>query len=111
MLSTTVVHVCLRCGSEKIRKNGHADNGAQRAKCLDCGRTFILQPKGARYDQKFKDQVTAAYQDRMSIRGITRTFGVCYKTVIRWVGEKSGAASRLRGHTPARQKRGHARTR
>ena len=24
----------------------------------------------------------------MSIRGITRTFGVCYKTVLRWVGKK-----------------------
>ena len=98
MLSTTIVHVCLRCSSEKIRKNGHADNGAQRARCLECGSTFVLQPKGARYDQKFKDQVVAAYQDRMSIRGITRTFGVCYKTVLRWVGEKSGATARLRGH-------------
>ena len=29
--------------------------------------------------------------DRMSIRGITRTFGVCYQTVIRWVGEKKEA--------------------
>ncbi len=98
MLSTTIVHVCLRCSSKKIRKNGHADNGAQRAKRLECESTFILQPKGARYDQKFKDQVVAAYQDRMSIRGITRTFGVCYKTVLRWVGEKSGATARLRGH-------------
>ncbi len=35
MLFTTVVHVCLRCGSEKIRKNGHADNGAQCAKSGD----------------------------------------------------------------------------
>lgn len=102
MLSTTIVHVCLRCSSEKIRKNGHADNGAQRAKCLECGSTFILQPKGARYDQKFKDQVVAAYQDRMSIRGVTRAFGVCYKTVIRWVGEKSSLPARLRGHAPAR---------
>ena len=102
MLSTTIVHVCLRCGSEKIRKNGHAENGDQRARCLTCGRTFVLQPQGARYDQKFKDQVVAAYQDRMSIRGITRTFGVCYQTVVRWVGEKSGAAARLRGHAPAR---------
>ena len=102
MLSTTIVHVCLRCRSDKIRKNGHADNGGQRAKCLECGSTFILQPKGARYAQKFKDQVTAAYQDRMSIRGITRTFGVCYKTVIRWVGEKSGKPACLRGHAAAR---------
>ena len=111
MLSTTIIHVCLRCGSERIRKNGHADTGAQRAKCLECGRTFILQPKGARYDQPFKDQVTSAYLDRMSIRGITRTFGVCYKTVMRWVGEKSGGAARLRGHAPAQPERRRARTR
>lgn len=55
MLSTTIVHVCPRCRNEKIRKNSHADNGAQRAKCLECEGTSILQPKGARYDQKFKD--------------------------------------------------------
>lgn len=102
MLSTTIVHVCARCGSEKIRKNGHAENGDQRAKYLAGGRTFVLQPQGERYDQKFKDQVVAAYQDRISIRGITRTFGVCYKTVSRWVGEKSRTTPRLRGHAPAR---------
>ena len=61
----------------------------QRAKCADCQRTFTLSPKGPRYDQKFKDQVVTAYQDRMSIRGITRTFGVCYQTVLVWVGEKA----------------------
>src|ERR1700712_5142461 len=105
MLSTTIVHVCARCGSEQIRKNGHAENGGQRAKCLDCERTFILQPKGARYDQKFKDQVVAAYQDRMSLRGIKRTFGVCYQTVLRWVGEKSPITPGLRGHPLAQQKR------
>ena len=102
MLSTTIVHVCARCGSERIRKNGHACNGAQRAKCLDCERTFILQPRGARYAEPFKAQVLAAYQDRMSIRGIQRTFGVCYKTVMRWLGEKSGSSPSLRGHAAAR---------
>ena len=102
MLSTTIVHACRRCGSESIRRTGGAENGDQRAKCLDCERTFVLQPQGERYNEKFKDQVVAAYQDRLSIRGITRTFGVCYKTVIRWVGEKSGATPGLRGHAPAR---------
>lgn len=63
-----------------------AENGDQRAKCLACGRTFVLEPQGARYDERFKAQVVAAYQDRMSIRGITRTFGVCQETVVRWVG-------------------------
>ena len=102
MLSTTIVHVCARCGSEKIRKNGHANNGAQRARCLECERTFILQPKGARYDAPFKEAVLAACQDRMSLRGIQRTFGVCDKTVVRWLGEKNRGACRLPGHAPAR---------
>ena len=47
--------------------------------------------QSARYDQRFKDQVVSAYQDRMSIRGISRTFGVCYQTVMRWVGKKAGS--------------------
>ena len=91
MLSTTIVHVCARCGSERLRKNGHAENCNQRAKCLDCERTFVLQPQDARYDQRFKDKVVAAYQDCMSIRGIIRTFGVCYEMVMRWAGEKAAS--------------------
>ena len=110
MLSKTIVHVCARCGSEKIRKNGHAINGAQRAKCLDCERTFILEPAGPRYDQSFKEQVLAAYQDRMSTRAIRRTFGVCHQTLMRWVGEKSGSSARLRGHALAQPTRRRART-
>ena len=73
-----------------MQKNGHTEQGAQRVRCLDCQRTFTLSPKGPRYDQKFKDQVAAACQDRMSIRGSTRTCGVCHQTVMAWVGEKSG---------------------
>ena len=88
ILSTTIVHVCAHCGSERTRKNGHASNGAQRAKCLECERTFILEPVGPRYDLAFKDQVLAACQDRLSLRGIQRTFGVCYQTVMAWLGEK-----------------------
>ena len=105
MLSTTIVHVCARCGSERIRKNGHASNGAQRAKCLDCERTFILQPVGPRYEQPFKDQVLSAYQDRMSTRGIKRTFGVCYKTLMRWLGQKNGGSACLHGHALAERRR------
>ena len=105
MLSTTIVHTCRRCGSERLRKNGHAINGAQRAKCLECERTFILEPAGPRYDRAFKEQVLAAYQDRMSTRGIRRTFGVCYKTLLRWLGEKNGGSARFHGHAAAQRGR------
>ena len=98
MLSTTVVHACPHCGSEHLQKNGHTVRGAQRARCVPCARTFTLSPQGPRYDQKFKAQVVAAYEDRMSTRGIKRTFGVCYQTLMRWVGEKNPGFARVRRH-------------
>jgi len=110
MLSRTIIHTCRRCGSERIRKNGHANNGAQRAKCLECGRTFHLEPKGPRHSEQVKAQVLAAYQDRMSTRGIRRTFGVCYQTLMKWVGEKNQEPARVRGHAFARWERRCART-
>ena len=94
-LSTTIIHQCRQCGSERIRKNGQANNGAQRAQCLACGRAFHLEPKGPRYDQKFKAPVVAAYQDRMSTRGIRRTFGVCCQTLRVWVGEQNQEPARV----------------
>ena len=111
MLSTTLTHACRHCGGERLQKNGRTQRGAQRALCLDCQRTFTLSPKGPRYDQPFKEQVVAAYQDRMSTRGVRRTFGVCYQTLMVWVGEKSGRSPGVRGHALARPKRRRVGTR
>ena len=111
MISTTVVHVCPHCGGERLQKNGHTQRGARRALCVECRRTFTLSPKGPQHSEKFKDQVLAAYQDRMSLRGIHRTFGVCYASVMRWLGGKNGATPGVRGHALAQPGRGCARTR
>ena len=74
------------------------------AKCLECGRTFHLEPKGPRYSEQTKDQVLAAYQDRMSTRGIQRTFGVCYQTLMAWVGKKNQEPARTGRHAFAESK-------
>ncbi len=111
MPSTTVTSTCRHCGGERLQKNGHTQRGAQRALCLDCQRTFTLALKGPRYDQPFKTQVVAAYQDRMSTRAIRRTFGVCYQTLMVWVGEKTGRPAAVGGHAPARPKRRRVGTR
>ena len=111
MLSTTVVHVCPHCGGARLQKNGRTQRGAQRALCVDCRRTFTLSPKGPRYSQKFKDQVLAAYQDRMSTRGIKRTFGICYQTLMVWTGGKNPGPARLGRHALAQPERRRARTR
>ena len=77
MLSTTLAHRCPHCAGERLYKNGRTTvRGAQRAKCKDCQCTFTLAPKGSRHSATLKVQVLAAYQDRMSLRGIQRTFGV-----------------------------------
>ena len=87
MFSTTVIPVCPYCQGERLYKKGHTVRGAQRAKCKDCQRTFTLSPKGPRYNAAFKEQVLSAYQDRLSLRGIQRTFGVCYTAVMQRLGE------------------------
>ena len=71
MLSTTIVDVCARCGREKIRQNGHANNGAPRARCLEGEHTFILQPKGARYDASL--QGTSAQSAYQNVSGMPST--------------------------------------
>ena len=105
MLLTTVVPACRHCGSERLKKNGHTVRGAQRAKCLECGRTFTLSPKGPRYSEETKAQVLAAYQNRMGTRGIRRTFGVCYQTLMKWVEEKNRGSARVRGPAFVRSER------
>ena len=73
MLSTTIVHVCARCGSDSIRKNGHAENGDQRAKCLACGRTFILQPKEGllHHSDRGCQDASEAYREHLAAWNVT----------------------------------------
>ncbi len=110
MRSTALVHRCPHCQGERLSKDGHTVRGAQRAKCKDCQRTFTLAPKGPRHSPALKKQVLRAYQDRMSLRGIHRTFGVCYQTVMKWLGEKSRAASGVQRHAATSAKGRRART-
>ena len=67
-----MVQVCPHGGGEHLQKNGHTPRGAQRARCVECRRTFTLSPEGPKHRQQVKAQVLAAYQDRLSLRGIGR---------------------------------------
>jgi transposase-like protein len=86
-----MVYVCPHCGGEHLQKNGHTAHGAQRAKCVESASARSpSRPRGRATTLKFKEQVLAAYQDRMSLHGIKRTFGVCCQTVMAWLGKKTG---------------------
>jgi transposase-like protein len=104
MIVETKAFCCRACGSERIYKNGHADNGAQRVRCHDCKKTLVMEPKGPPYTEADKERVLAASLERMSMRAIARTFGPCYQTQKSWLAKKKRGPARRRRHAPARAK-------
>jgi transposase-like protein len=76
---------CYHCGSKQLVKNGHAPNGKQKYLCKDCGQSSRENPAAKGYSQERKDEIMKAYQERSSLRGLTRTFGVSRTTVATWL--------------------------
>jgi transposase-like protein len=84
---------CRHCGSIQLIRHGRASNGKQRYLCQACGRTSRQNPGSAAYDETTKAQILAAYQERASLRGLTRIFGVSRTTVISWLKKSQHSAS------------------
>lgn len=74
-------------------RHGKAANGVQRFRCRGCGYSFREHPKPNGYTEAEKDRILAAYQERSSLRGLTRTFGVSRNTVSTWLKERAAALS------------------
>ncbi len=86
------VITCRHCGSDDVVKNGFApNNGKQKYLCRACGRQSREDPSPNGYTQERKEEILRAYQERSSLRGLRRTFGVSPTTVIGWL-KKSGRA-------------------
>ncbi len=83
---------CQACRSEKLIRDGYAANGKQRYRCRGCGKRSREAPDMG-YSEEFKAQVLAAYNERSSLRGIERTFGVSRHTVTSWLKKRRADAS------------------
>lgn len=79
---------CCHCGSEQLVCNGLTRNGKQRYRCNACGRSSRENPQPNGYTDEQREMILAAYGERSSLRGLTRTFGVSPNTVTAWL-EKS----------------------
>ena len=84
MIRTSQVHHCRACGSTHIVKNGRNRSGSQQYQCRTCGASKVLLPK-QRYSEERKAEVLRAYQERSSLRGLNRTFGITRKTITQWL--------------------------
>ena len=94
-------------------RNGHAPNGKQLYRCRACGRQSRENPTPHAYPEARRQEILQAYQERSSLRGLERTFGVARSTVISWL-KKSPATSSPNRDThssrSARSNHDHART-
>jgi len=88
MIRTNKVHHCRVCDSTRIVKNGHNRSGNQQYQCRTCGASKVLLPK-QRYSEERKAEVLRAYQERSSLRGLSRTFGITRKTITQWLKKNS----------------------
>lgn len=87
MIAKLVIYTCLNCGGQHIVKNGHNASGSQQYLCKDCGKRGVLEPKRG-YTEAQKEQILSAYQERSSMRGIQRTFGVSRPTLAAWLKKR-----------------------
>ena len=84
----TITLYCQYCGSEDWVRNGHASNGKQRYRCKWCKRPSREHPAPNGYTQERREEIIKAYQERSSMRGLTRTFGVARNTVKDWLKKR-----------------------
>lgn len=79
---------CYHCGSDEVVKNGLAPNGKQKYKCMKCGKQSRENPSKKGYSEERREEILRAYQERSSLRGLTRTFGVSRTTVSSWLKKR-----------------------
>ncbi len=91
MVSISVL--CCHCGSESVVRNAHAANGKQMYKCKDCGRNSRESPQHEKYTHEQKETILRAYQERPSMRGIERIFGLSRSTLSEWLKKRPRVAS------------------
>lgn len=84
---------CAHCGGERLYSNGHAKNGKLRFQCQDCQKYGRQDPGSNAYDETTKALILAAYQERPSIRGLRRVFGVSRNTVAAWLKKSPPVAT------------------
>jgi transposase-like protein len=84
----TINLTCRHCGSQNIVRNGLTTNGKQRFLCSVCGRRSRENPQPNGYTDQQREEILRAYEERSSLRGLSRTFGVSRNTVSNWLKKR-----------------------
>ena len=79
---------CPHCQSDNLVKFGFAPDHRQRYRCKDCGKQHRENPRTNAYSDEAREIIIKASQERSSLRGLQRTFGVDRHTVSGWIKKK-----------------------
>jgi transposase-like protein len=58
--------------------------GNNACPCKECNRASLENPDYG-YSEERKEEIIRAYQERSSMRGVSRTFGVARNTLASWL--------------------------
>ena len=103
----TITQHCLHCQSDTLVRNGHAPNGKQLYRCRPCGRQSRENPNPSAYPEARREGILSAYQERSSLRGLTRIFGVSRTTVSSWIKKSNPVACLMHHLAHPRSKGSH----
>ncbi len=90
----TITLRCPHCQSGNIVRNGLAPNGEQRYLCRDRRRQSRDCPASNAYSEERREEILRAYEERSSLRGLSRTSGVSRNTVTSWIKKSSPSCHR-----------------
>ena len=76
-----ITQTCPHCKSTRCKRFGTNRSGSARGRCNDCNRTFTPDPNSRAMTDPKEAQIVAALQERISQRGIARTFKVARLTI------------------------------
>ena len=88
MIKETITYECTLCQSLDIVKMVTPNKVNKSFHCHACGAFGTLNPT-VKYSPKRKEEILRAYQERSSLRGLERTFGVSRQTVSKWLKQKA----------------------
>ena len=76
-----ITQTCPHCKSTRCKRFGTNRSGSARCRCNECNKTFTLNPNSRAMTGPKEAQIVAALQERISQRGIARTFKVARLTI------------------------------
>jgi transposase-like protein len=84
MIREVITYECTSCASTNIVKNGKNRYGKQQFRCKECGKQAVLNPSEKDSEEQ-REQILATYQERPSMCGIQRIYGVSRNTLSSWL--------------------------